>query len=129
MADGAILNAMTIDVEDYFQVSAFDDHVPRSSWSNFESRVCRNTERLLEIFDAAHTHATFFVLGWVAERFPHLVERIRSAGHELASHGYGHQLIYRQSPGEFRDDLRRARAAIEAACGKTVVGYRAPSFS
>lgn len=126
---GRVLNAMTIDVEDYFQVSAFDDYVPRSSWPQYESRVCRNTERLLGIFEEAGTRATFFVLGWVAERFPALVRRIRDGGHELASHGYGHQLIYRQTPDEFREDLRRAREAIGAATGERIAGYRAPSFS
>jgi polysaccharide deacetylase family protein (PEP-CTERM system associated) len=124
-----VLNAMTVDVEDYFQVSAFEDHVPRSSWADFESRVCRNTQRLLEIFAAADTGATFFVLGWVAERYPKLVRQIRDAGHELASHGYAHRLVYRQSPAEFREDLRQARRAIEAAADCAVVGYRAPSFS
>jgi polysaccharide deacetylase family protein (PEP-CTERM system associated) len=120
---------MTVDVEDYFQVSAFDNVVPRASWERLESRVCANTERLLQIFDDHDIKATFFVLGWVAERFPCLVERISSGGHEVASHGYGHRLIYDQTPRAFRDDVRRAKALLESASGISVTGYRAPSFS
>ena len=90
---GVVLNAMTVDVEDYFQVSAFESTVPRSSWSSYESRVCRNTDRFLEIFDAAGVRATFFVLGWVAEQYPQLVRRIAAGGHEIASHGFHHQLV------------------------------------
>src|SRR5688572_22815636 len=93
-ATGGVLNAMTVDVEDYFQVSAFEGLMPRDRWDSCESRVCRNTDRLLEIFDDARIHATFFVLGWVAQRFPDLVRRIDQAGHELASHGYHHRLVY-----------------------------------
>ena len=124
-----IVNAMTVDVEDYFHVSAFQDIVPRSSWDELESRVVGNTERLLELFQQHRVSATFFVLGWVAERHPSLVRQIAQAGHELASHGYGHGLIYEQSPTEFREDLRKSRAAIGAAAGVSVTGYRAPSFS
>lgn len=127
--DPDVVNALTIDVEDYFQVSAFDGHVSREAWPSFESRVTRNTDRLLELFDEAGTKATFFVLGWVAERYPDLVRRIHGAGHELASHGYGHQLVYSQDRESFRADLRRARVAIESAAGAPVLGYRAPSFS
>ena len=127
--DRRVLNAMTVDVEDYFQVSAFEDRVSRANWDGFESRVCRNTERLLEIFAAEGVTCTFFVLGWIAERFPKLVRQIHAAGHELASHGYSHRLVYEISESDFRDDLRRARIAIESAAGVPVVGYRAPSFS
>jgi polysaccharide deacetylase family protein (PEP-CTERM system associated) len=123
------LNAMTIDVEDYFQVSAFEQTVPRSSWESFESRVCANTERLLGILDEFQVHATFFVLGWVAERFPALVRAIDKGGHELASHGYAHGLVYAASADDFRSDIRRARTAIESAAGVRVTGYRAPSYS
>ena len=126
---GACVNAMTIDVEDYFQVSAFDDYVSRDQWASFESRVSRNTERLLDIFAEHNTIGTFFVLGWVAERYPELVRRIASAGHEIASHGYAHRLVYTQTAREFRDDLRRAKRVIEDACGVEVCGYRAPSYS
>jgi polysaccharide deacetylase family protein (PEP-CTERM system associated) len=124
-----VLNALSVDVEDYFQVSAFEAHVRRSQWDTFESRVCRNTERLLEIFADAKVSATFFVLGWVAERFPGLVRQIRLGGHELASHGYEHRLVYASTPAEFRDDLRRAKAVLEAASGLPIFGYRAPSYS
>jgi polysaccharide deacetylase family protein (PEP-CTERM system associated) len=124
-----MLNALTIDVEDYFQVSAFEHHVARSEWGAHESRVSRNTDRLLEIFSEAGTTGTFFVLGWVAERFPSVVRRISQAGHELASHGHMHELVYSKTPAAFRDDLKRAKEAIESAGGQRVVGYRAPSFS
>jgi polysaccharide deacetylase family protein (PEP-CTERM system associated) len=124
-----VVNAMTIDVEDYFHVSAFDGVLPRQRWDRMESRVCANTDRLLAIFDAAGVHSTFFVLGWVAERFPDLVRRIAAAGHEVASHGYEHRLVYDQTPRAFRDDLRRAKAVLEAASGSPVLGYRAPSYS
>jgi polysaccharide deacetylase family protein (PEP-CTERM system associated) len=129
MKSSRILNALTVDVEDYFQVSAFESSVSRARWDTFESRVCSNTERLLQIFDEAGVRATFFVLGWVAERFPDLVRRICSLGHELASHGHDHRLVYAMSPQEFRNDLRRAKAALEAAAGVPILGYRAPSYS
>ena len=124
-----MLNALTIDVEDYFQVSAFAATVPAARWDSFESRVCRNTNRLLDILASTGTHGTFFVLGWVAERFPHLIKRIHNEGHELASHSYEHQLVYETTPECFARDLRRAKAAIEDAAGVGVVGYRAPSYS
>jgi polysaccharide deacetylase family protein (PEP-CTERM system associated) len=118
---------MTIDVEDYFHVSVFDGLVPRADWSQLESRVCANTERMLEVLDG--TQGTFFVLGWVAERFPSLVRTIARAGHEIASHGFAHRLVYDQTPAAFRDDVRRAKSELEAAAGLEVVGYRAPSYS
>jgi polysaccharide deacetylase family protein (PEP-CTERM system associated) len=124
-----VANALTFDVEDYFHVSAFDSPEKRSQWNSLESRVCRNTERLLDILAGGPTRATFFVLGWVAEKYPALVRRIASAGHELASHGFAHRLVYRMTPDEFRADVRRAKAAIEAAAGVHVRGFRAPSFS
>lgn len=127
--DARVLNAMTVDVEDYFQVSAFDQYVSRDQWPQFESRVEQNTERLLRVFADADVHATFFILGWVAERFPGLVRVIAEQGHELASHGYGHGLVYSSTPEAFREDIRRASAAIHAAAGIEVAGYRAPSFS
>ena len=128
-AGGRIVNAMTVDVEDYFQVSAFDDVVPRERWSEFPSRVTVNTTKLLDIFAQHSVLATFFVLGWVAERFPELVRQISAAGHELASHGYGHRLVYSQTPAEFREDVRRAKGLIEDLSGRAVSGYRAPSYS
>lgn len=124
-----VVNAMSIDVEDYFHVSVFDGLVPRARWDSIESRVEANTMRLLEIFEEYGVRSTFFVLGWVGERFPSLVKRIAEAGHEVASHGYAHRLIYDQTPAAFRDDVRRAKAVLEDACGRAVEGYRAPSYS
>jgi len=116
-------------VEDYFQVSAFDGAVSRANWDTYESRVSRNTDELLAIFDRAGVRGTFFVLGWVAARFPSLVRRIADRGHEIASHGFHHQLLYMLTPAQFRDDIRAARHAIEDAAGQAVMGYRAPSYS
>lgn len=124
-----VVNVMTVDVEDYFHASAFDRVVPRTSWFERESRVVRNTHRLLELFHTHGVKGTFFMLGWVAERFPSLVREISSCGHELASHGFHHQLIYSLTPDQFREDVRRAKAVIEDAGGCAVRGYRAPSFS
>ena len=124
-----VVNAMTIDVEDYFHVSLFDGVVPRSSWATMDSRVCSNTDRLLDLFAEHELLGTFFVLGWVAERFPELVRRIAAAGHEIASHGYGHRLVYDQTRVTFREDVRRAKRLLEDATGKQVAGYRAPSYS
>jgi polysaccharide deacetylase family protein (PEP-CTERM system associated) len=126
---GVIVNAMTVDVEDYFQVSAFEGSVSRTDWPMFESRVCRNTDRLLSIFADARINATFFVLGWVADRHPDLVRRIAAAGHEIASHGYEHRLVYEMTPAQFAEDVRRAKAVLESVSGQPVLGYRAPSFS
>lgn len=124
-----VVNAMTIDVEDYFHVSVFDGLVSRDKWETLESRVCRNTDRLLSIFHDAGVKATFFVLGWVAERFGDLVSRIASEGHEIASHGYAHRLIYDQTPLAFRDDVRRAKHLLEEVSQQRVNGFRAPSYS
>ena len=125
----SIVNAMSVDVEDYFQVSAFDAAVSRDSWDTRESRVCANTDRMLALFAAADIRATFFVLGWVADRFPDLVRRIADAGHEIASHGYHHRLVYDLTPDQFREDIRRAKDVLETISGTLVQGYRAPSFS
>jgi polysaccharide deacetylase family protein (PEP-CTERM system associated) len=124
-----IVNAMTVDVEDYFHVSAFDHVVSRAGWDAFDSRVVGNTDRLLELFERAGVRSTFFILGWVARRFPALVRRIADQGHEVASHGYHHQLLYMLTPDQFREDVRAAKAAIEQAAGCRVLGYRAPSYS
>jgi polysaccharide deacetylase family protein (PEP-CTERM system associated) len=124
-----VVNAMTVDVEDYFQVSAFDSVVPLDSWDRFERRVAANTDRLLRIFAEFDVRATFFVLGWVAEREPGLVRRIAAAGHEIASHGYGHRLVYGQTTSAFREDVRRSRGLLQSLTGQQVLGYRAPSFS
>jgi len=124
-----IINAMTVDVEDYFHVSVFDGTLPRHKWAQFESRVCANSERLLEIFERASVSATFFILGWVAERFPALVQRIAANGHEVASHGYAHRLVYDQTPRAFREDVRRAKGLLEDVTSQPVLGFRAPSYS
>jgi polysaccharide deacetylase family protein (PEP-CTERM system associated) len=124
-----VLNAMTIDVEDYSQVSAFEGIAPRHTWDAFESRVCRNTDRLLTIFEEAGVTATFFILGWVAERYPELVRRIAAQGHEIASHGYAHRLVYDLTKDAFRDDVRRSKDLLESAASTRVYGYRAPSYS
>ncbi len=125
----AVLNAMTIDVEDYFHVSAFDKVVSRSHWDTLESRVRANTECLLSLLSDADVRGTFFVLGWVAERFPDLIGRIAAAGHEIASHGHSHRLIYEQTHAEFRADVHRSKQVLESIIGARVTGYRAPSFS
>jgi polysaccharide deacetylase family protein (PEP-CTERM system associated) len=124
-----MLNAISVDVEDYFHASAFDRVVARASWDDYESRVVANTHRLLDLFEQQRVHGTFFVLGWVATKFPSLVQEIASRGHELASHGFHHQLVYMLTPAQFRDDIRRAKGTIEEAGGVRVRGYRAPSFS
>lgn len=124
-----ITNRMTVDVEDYFHATVFDRSLSRSSWSQRESRVERNTMLLLELFHRHQVRATFFMLGWVAERNPALVRTIAAAGHELASHGFHHQLVYTITVDQFREDVRRAKATIEDAGSCVVQGYRAPSFS
>jgi polysaccharide deacetylase family protein (PEP-CTERM system associated) len=124
-----IVNAMSVDVEDYFHVSLMAPVLPRTAWEGMERRVEGSTERLLALFDRAGVRATFFVLGWVAERHPGLVRRIAALGHEVASHGYGHELVYDLSPARFRDDVRRTRALLEDLSGTAVDGYRAPGFS
>ena len=123
------VNAFTVDVEDYFQVAALASAVSRDSWSTREYRVEGNTERLLELLAERDVHGTFFVLGWVAERSPGLVRRIAAAGHEIACHGYSHELIYRQSRQEFREETARSKGLLEDAIGEAVLGYRAASFS
>jgi polysaccharide deacetylase family protein (PEP-CTERM system associated) len=129
-ADGrGPINFLTVDVEDYFHVNAFAEVVSRDQWPSMESRVVRNTDRLLDLFAEHGVTGTFFILGWVAERHRDLVARIASAGHELGSHSYWHRLVYTLSPDEFRDDLRRARDRIESAGGVRVRGFRAPSYS
>jgi len=124
-----IVNAMSVDVEDYFHVSALASAAPRSAWDSFESRVVANTERLLALFDEAGVTATFFTLGWVADRHPALVRRIAALGHEIASHGYAHELVYDLNAERFREDVRRAKATLEAIVASPVEGYRAPSYS
>jgi len=123
------LNALTVDLEEYFQVSNFETLIDRSRWSSLPSRVHDAALRLLDAFEATGNRATFFALGWVAERHPKLVREIAERGHEIACHGYGHELVYEIGPDRFRADLRRARATLEDVTGRAVVGYRAPSYS
>lgn len=125
----AITNALTIDVEDYFQVSAFAPYIERSDWDHRECRVERNVHRILDMLAAQDAKATFFTLGWIAERYPQIVRRIVAEGHELASHGYGHQRASDQSEEAFLSDIRQAKHILEDLSGLAVQGYRAPSFS
>lgn len=125
----APVNAMTVDVEDYFQVQAFTGCVARDEWDRLPCRVEANMDRILHQFAEADVKATFFTLGWVGERYPHVVRRIVDGGHELASHGYGHQLVHDLTPEQFRADLVRAKTVLEDAGGVAVAGYRAPTFS
>jgi polysaccharide deacetylase family protein (PEP-CTERM system associated) len=134
--NACLLNALTIDVEDYFQVHAFSRIVSLTDWDRLECRIERNTERLLDLLDSADAgrsaaccRATFFVLGWIAERYPCLIRRIRGRGHEVACHGYAHQIIYTQTHEEFRADVRKAKSVLEDVIGEPVIGYRAPSYS
>lgn len=125
----AVLNGMSVDVEEWFQVGAFERVIDKGDWDGLPSRVERNTGAVLDLFEAAGVSATFFTLGWVAERHPALIRRIVAAGHEIASHGWDHARVHTMTPAEFRADLGRARAALEEAGGVPVIGYRAPSFS
>lgn len=129
MSRPAITNALTIDVEDYFQVSAMAPYIARSEWDSRECRVERNVERILAMLEAADTRATFFTLGWIAERYPQLVRRIVAGGHELASHGHGHERASDLSRAQFSEDITRAKRILEDLGGVAVQGYRAPSFS
>jgi polysaccharide deacetylase family protein (PEP-CTERM system associated) len=124
-----LLNALTVDVEDYYHVSGFEQCVDRSAWDGLESRVVANTHKILDALEAASVRATFFILGWVAERQPALVRDIQAAGHEIGCHSHWHRLIYQQTGEEYRQDLRRARGVLEDLVGQPVVAYRAPSFS
>jgi polysaccharide deacetylase family protein (PEP-CTERM system associated) len=125
----AVVNAMTVDVEDYFQVSAFESHVEKVAWPSIPCRVEANTERILSLFDSHGVSATFFTLGWVAERFPDLVRKIVDNGHELASHGWEHTRVSAQTPQQFREDVSRTRKLLEDTSGNIVKGYRAASYS
>ena len=122
-------NAMTVDVEEHFQVAAFEGQIARKSWDGHDSRVVRNTSRVLDLFADAEVRATFFVLGWVAERHPGLVRRIVGEGHELASHGYDHTRVIYMDAARFREDVTRTKSILEDAGGVPVRGYRAPSYS
>jgi len=125
----AVTNAFTIDVEDYYHVSALASAIPRDTWGERDSRVSASTDRLLAMLDEKRIKGTFFVLGWVADKVPQLVKRIAALGHEVACHGYSHELIYRQTPGVFAEETRRSKTLLEDLTGMPVIGYRAASFS
>ncbi|HVP31975.1 MAG TPA: XrtA system polysaccharide deacetylase [Myxococcota bacterium] len=131
MTDTAVMitNALSVDLEEYFQVSNLSSVIGRERWDGLPSRVEASTRRMLDAFDEHGQRATFFTLGWVADRNPRLVREIAERGHELACHGYAHELVYELGPERFRADLRRSRAAIEQASGRSLSGYRAPSYS
>jgi len=124
-----VLNAMTVDVEDWFHVQALSSAISRDSWSTREYRAVANTQHLLQLFAEHGVRATFFVLGWVTERSPQLIREIAAAGHEVACHGLSHKLVYTQSPAEFRDETRRSKGTLEDAAGAPVRGYRAATYS
>jgi polysaccharide deacetylase family protein (PEP-CTERM system associated) len=123
------LNAFTVDVEEYFQVHNFESRIRRDQWSSYESRLGRGVDRLLELLDRHGTRATFFVLTWHAEHWRPIVRTIHRAGHEVASHGCEHRLVYQQTAAEFAEDVRRSKALLEDTVGEPVIGYRAPSYS
>lgn len=129
MARSALINAMTVDVEDYFQVSAFEKHIDKALWNTLSHRVADNTARILDLFAQHQVKATFFTLAWVAERYPELIKRIVEEGHELASHGYEHIRVTEQNPEQFRADIRKTKQILEDIGGQEVVGYRAASYS
>lgn len=129
MAFGNLINAMSIDVEDYFQVSAFAPYIKRDEWNSRECRIEANMDRILALLERHKTKATFFTLGWIAERYPNVVRRIVDQGHELASHGYGHERASDQSESAFFADIQLAKVLLEDLSGVKVQGYRAPSFS
>lgn len=129
MNPAPIRNALTVDVEDYFQVSAFAPHIARDAWDRLPCRVERNVDVILALLDEHKARATYFTLGWIAERYPHLIRRIVEQGHEIASHGYAHLRVTEQSREEFRQDITRAKGLLEDIAGVDVKGYRAPSFS
>jgi len=124
-----MINALSVDIEDWFQVGAFETVIDRADWDRLDSRVERNTDAVIALFDAAGVKATFFTLGWVAHRYPALIRRIVAAGHEIASHGWDHGRVFTMTAAQFADDLARTRKTLEDAAGTAVTGYRAPSFS
>lgn len=123
------IHCLSFDVEEHFQVSAFHSPIRRQNWDYLESRVERNTEKILDLIELRGLRATFFILGWVADRWPKLVRRIFAGGHEIASHGYSHELVTSQTPQQFREDVRKTKIILEDLTGQHVYGYRAPSFS
>ena len=124
-----VRNALSVDVEDWFQVGAFESVIDRKDWETLDRRVETNTDAVLALFAETGVKATFFTLGWVAHRHPKLIRRIVDQGHEIASHGWDHVRVFTMTPAEFADDIARAKTALEDASGHEVTGYRAPSFS
>lgn len=124
-----IQHVLTVDVEEYFQAEAFSDYVPRKDWDRYPGRVDETTDRLLELLASHRAQGTFFVLGWLAEKKPYLVKKITAAGHEIGSHGFGHTMLTKMTPEEFRQDIRKSKAILEQITGMPVQGYRAPTFS
>lgn len=124
-----IVNGLSVDVEDWFQVGAFENTISRADWDRCELRVARNVEAILTLFDRAGVKATFFTLGWIAERVPQTIRAIADAGHEIASHGYDHARVFTMDRAAFAEDLRTSRGTLEDTSGQAVTGYRAPSFS
>jgi len=129
MMNQSVTNYLTVDVEDYFQVAAFENVISPESWGRYECRVVANTQAVLRLFSAHKVHATFFIVGWIAERYPDLVREIARHGHEIGCHSYRHQKIYNLTPEEFREDTRKAKDILEQITGCPVYGYRAPSYS
>ena len=126
---GRVTNVFTVDVEDYFQEEAFQHIVSRETWPKFKLRVHRNIEHLLGYLENQDVNATFFILGWIAQKDPEMVKRIAKAGHEIASHGFNHQMITKQTPEEFREDINKSKRLLEDIAGQEVIGYRAPTYS
>ncbi len=124
-----MINALTVDVEDYFQVAALSETIRPQDWENWPCRVEQNTHRIMALLDEKGVRGTFFILGWIAERYPQLVREIQKAGHEIASHGYSHQLVYAQTPEVFREETHRSKALLEDITGEPIIGYRAASYS
>lgn len=124
-----MLNALTFDIEDYYQVEAFKNYITFEEWPQYPSRVEANTQKILDILTERHVRATFFMLGWIAERFPEMVKRIVGGGHELATHGYAHHMVYKQTPAEFEADLAKSIEVLERLSGIKILGYRAPTYS
>ena len=124
-----MLNALTFDIEDYFQVEAFKQHIRYEEWPHYSIRVADNTRKIVEILDERGVKATFFMLGWVAERCPEMVTALAASGHEIASHGYAHQMVSKQTPQEFEADLAKSLEILEPLAGTKIIGYRAPTYS
>jgi len=125
----SFLNGLSFDIEDWFQVENLKEVISGNDWECCELRVVQNTRKILRLLEQRQTRATFFILGWIAEKCPLLVKEIAAEGHEIASHGYGHELIYKQTPKEFYTDLKRSKSILESITGRPLLGYRAPSFS